>query len=138
MSTLVTNELFAQPGRGDDVANLLLEILGESLQDDGCETIRILRDQDDPDHVTGLTQWTERHNFEDYLAWRTQRGFTDTFEAMLTRPFVIHYYDMAYFGEGIAAARAFSLSVRASKRRTPGRRRPARPGVTFRSQAGNA
>jgi hypothetical protein len=48
MSTLVTNELFAQPGRGDHVANLLLEILGESLQHDGCQTIRILRDQDDP------------------------------------------------------------------------------------------
>jgi len=60
MSTLVTNQLFAQPGRGDDVAGLLLEILGESLQHDGCETIRILRDQDDPDYVTGLTQWTER------------------------------------------------------------------------------
>jgi hypothetical protein len=44
MSTLVTNELFAQPGRGDDVAARLLEILGESLQHDGCETIRILRD----------------------------------------------------------------------------------------------
>jgi quinol monooxygenase YgiN len=102
-STLVTNELFARPGRGDDVASLLLEILGESLQHDGCETIRILRDQDDPDHVTGLTQWTERRNFEDYLAWRTEHGFTGTFEAMLTRPFVIHYYDIAYFGEGIAA-----------------------------------
>jgi quinol monooxygenase YgiN len=103
MSTLVTNELFAQPGRGDDVANLLLEILSESLQQDGCEAIRILRDQDDPDHVTGLTQWTERHNFEDYLAWRTKRGFTGTFEAMLTRPFAVHYYDTSYFGEGIAA-----------------------------------
>jgi hypothetical protein len=33
MSTLVTNEFFAQPGRGDDVASLLLEILGESLRD---------------------------------------------------------------------------------------------------------
>jgi Carboxymuconolactone decarboxylase family len=62
-----------------------------------------LGDQDDPDHVAGVTQWTERHNFEDYLAWRTERGFSATFEAMLTRPFVIHYYDIAYFGEGIAA-----------------------------------
>jgi quinol monooxygenase YgiN len=79
MSTLVTNELFAQPGRGDDVANLLLEILGESLQYEGCETIRIVRDQDDPDHVAGFTQWTERRNFDDYLAWRTERGFTGTF-----------------------------------------------------------
>src|SRR6185312_11594815 len=89
MSTLVTNELFAKAGRGDDVASLLLEILGESLQHEGCETIRIVRDQDDPDHVAGFTQWTER-------------GFTGTFEAMLTRPFVIHYYDIAFFGEGIA------------------------------------
>lgn len=103
MSTLVTNELFARPSRGDDVANLLLEILGESLQHDGCETIRIVRDQDDPDHVAGVTQWTKRRNFEEYLAWRTERGFSATFEDMLTRPFVIHYYDIAYFGEGIAA-----------------------------------
>ena len=30
MSTLVTTEFFAQPGRGEDVANLLIEILGET------------------------------------------------------------------------------------------------------------
>jgi quinol monooxygenase YgiN len=108
MSTLVTNEFFAQPGRGDDVAGLLLEILGESLQFEGCQTIRIVRDQDDPDHVAGVTQWTQRRNFEDYLAWRTERGFTSTFEAMLTRPFVIHYYDIAYYGEGTAARHGIS------------------------------
>lgn len=103
MSTLVTTEFFARPGRGDDVAGLLLEILGESLKHEGCETIRILRDQDDPDHVAGLTQWSERRNYVEYLAWRTGHGFTGIFEAMLTQPLVIHYYDTAYFGEGIAA-----------------------------------
>ena len=30
MSTVVTNEFYAQPGRGEDVANLLIEILGDS------------------------------------------------------------------------------------------------------------
>ncbi len=35
--------------------------------------------------------------------WRTKSGFTDTFEAMLTQPQVIRYYDELYFGEGIAA-----------------------------------
>jgi quinol monooxygenase YgiN len=137
MSTLVTNELFAQPGRGDDVANLLIEILGESLQHEGCETIRIVRDQDDPDHVAGFTQWTERRNFEDYLAWRTERGFTGTFEAMLTRPFVIHYYDIAYFGEGVAARQ--SIQPQRTSQQVPHsrRRRHGRAGVTSRSQAGN-
>jgi quinol monooxygenase YgiN len=103
MSTLVTTEFFAQRGRGHEVTNLLIEILGESLQHVGCEIIRIVCDQNDPDHVAGVTQWTERHNYDDYLAWRTERGFTATFETMLTRPFVIHYYDIAYFGEGIAS-----------------------------------
>jgi len=105
MSTLVITQLFARPGRGGDVADLLLEILGESLEHEGCEAIRIIRDQDDPDHVAGLTQWTERHNYVDYLAWRTERGFTDTFEAMLTQPLVISYYDQLYAGEGIAAGK---------------------------------
>jgi quinol monooxygenase YgiN len=103
MSTLVITEFFARPGRGDDVAEQLLEILGESLKHEGCETTRILLDQDDPDHVAGLTQWNERRNYDEYLAWRTEHGFTGTFEVMLTQPLVIHYYDTAYFGAGIAA-----------------------------------
>ena len=103
MSTHVVNELHAKPGRGDDVANLLIEILGESLQWEGCEAIRIVRDQDNPDHVAGFTQWRQREDFESYLAWRTARGFTATFEAMLTQPLVIHYYDELYFGTGVAA-----------------------------------
>jgi quinol monooxygenase YgiN len=81
----------------------LIEILGQSLQHDGCEIIRIVRDQDDLDHVAGVTQWTERHNYDDYLAWRTEQDFTGTFEAMLTGPFVIHYYDIPCVGEGIAS-----------------------------------
>jgi len=91
-----------QPGRGDDVEKLLLEILGESLKHEGCEVIRILRDQDDADHVAGFTQWTERRNYENYLAWRTEQGFTDTFEAMLTEPLVIHYYDEVFCSPGVA------------------------------------
>jgi quinol monooxygenase YgiN len=102
VSTTVLTELNAQPGRGDDVAELLLKILGESLEHDGCEIIRIIRDQDHPDRVAGLTQWTARHQYDDYLAWRTAKGFTDTFEAMLTGPLVIHYYDELYYGEGNA------------------------------------
>ncbi len=53
--------------------------------------------------MAGVTQWTERRDFENYLAWRTVHGFTATREAMLTRPFVIHYYDIAYCGAGVAA-----------------------------------
>jgi quinol monooxygenase YgiN len=102
MSTHVVTEFHARPGRGGDVEKLLLEILNESLERQGCEAIRILRDQDNADHVAGLTQWTERCNYEGYLAWRTERGFTDTFEAMLTERLVIHYYDEVFYAPGVA------------------------------------
>lgn len=105
MSTTVLTELNAKPNRGDDVAHLLLRILSESLEHDGCEIIRIIRDQDNPDHVAGLTQWAERHNYVDYLAWRTAKGFTDTFETMLIEPLRIRYFDELYFGKGAAHAR---------------------------------
>ena len=104
MSTHVVTQLHAKPSRGDDVESLLLEILGESLKHEGCEAIRIMRDQDHADHVVGFTQWTERHHYEDYLAWRTARGFTDTFEAMLTEPLVINYYDEVFYSPGLAAS----------------------------------
>jgi quinol monooxygenase YgiN len=102
MSTHVVTEFHAKPGRGDDVEKLLLEILGESLEHEGCEAIRIMRDRDNADHVAGFTQWTERCNYEDYLAWRTERGFTGTFEAMLTERLVIHYYDEVFYERGSA------------------------------------
>ncbi|GAB7068421.1 antibiotic biosynthesis monooxygenase [Mycobacterium hodleri] len=104
MSTVVITELLAEPGRGTDVADLLLDLLGETLKHDGCENIRVIRDQDDPDHVAGLTQWTERHHYTDYLQWRTETGYTDTFESMLTQPLVLHYYDELHSSDGAARA----------------------------------
>jgi hypothetical protein len=49
-------------------------------------------------------QWTQRDNYDDYLAWRTEQGFTATFEGHADRA-VRHYYDIPYFGEGIASTR---------------------------------
>jgi hypothetical protein len=45
-----------------------------------------------------------RHHYQDYLAGRTARGFTDTFEAMLTEPLVINYYDEVFYSLGLAAS----------------------------------
>ena len=45
-----------------------------------------------------------RHHHQYYLAWRTARGFTDTFEAMLTEPLVINYYDEVFYPPGLATS----------------------------------
>ena len=59
----------------------------------------------------GRPEHRKRQDYESYLAWRTARGFTATFEAMLTQPFVIHYYDELYFGTGIAARGAVAADA---------------------------
>jgi hypothetical protein len=45
-----------------------------------------------------------QHHHQDCLAGRTARGFTDTFEAMLTEPLVINYYDEVFYSPGLAAS----------------------------------
>jgi hypothetical protein len=120
MSALATSALSAQPGRRDDAASLPPETPGQSLRHHGRETIPILPGQDDPDHVTALTQRAERRHFEDYPARRTERGYTGTLDATLTRPFVIHYHDMAYFGEGIAARQITRMEAGWIRTRRPG------------------
>jgi quinol monooxygenase YgiN len=93
MSTFVTNEFHAKPGRGSDVLALLLELAPESAGRPGCQHISIRRNQDDPDNVVGVTQWESRQNWVDYLGWRTLHGVTATFDEMLAQPMRIRYWD---------------------------------------------
>lgn len=79
--------------------------------------------------------WTQRHHHEDYLAWRTARGFTDTFEAMLTEPLVINYYDEVFYSPGIAASPSMRPPGRSRRSGYParhlrlGERRPRTSGI---------
>ena len=98
MSTHVVNEFHAKPGRGDDVLALLLELSPESRGRPGCEAISIRRNQDDPNNVIGDTRWATRQHYDDYLAWRTQHGYTARFDQMLSEPMLIRYFDEIPFG----------------------------------------
>ena len=93
MSTIVTNEFHAKTGRGNDVLALLLKLAPESKDRPGCEFISIRRNQDDPENLIGDTVWATRQHYDDYLAWRTENGFTATFDEMLAEPMLIRYYD---------------------------------------------
>ena len=92
-TTYVVNEFHAKPGRGGEVLALLLQLSPESATRPGCEQISIRRNQDDPDNVIGDTRWASRRHYEEYLAWRTENGFTAQFDEMLERPMLIRYFD---------------------------------------------
>jgi hypothetical protein len=51
------------------------------------------RNQEDPTNIVGDTRWDTRQDYDDYLAWRTDSGYTAQFEEMLAQPMSIRYFD---------------------------------------------
>jgi quinol monooxygenase YgiN len=93
MSTHVVNEFHALPDRAEDVVNLLIELSPISKTRLGCEAISLRRNQDDPTNIVGDTRWATRRDYDNYLAWRTDSGYTAQFDEMLTQPMCIRYFD---------------------------------------------
>jgi quinol monooxygenase YgiN len=93
MSTHVVNEFHALPDRAEDVVNLLIELSPISKTRLGCEAISLRRNQDDPTNIVGDTRWATRRDYDNYLAWRTDSGYTAQFDEMLAHPVTIRYFD---------------------------------------------
>lgn len=96
MTIYATNTFLTQPGRADELISTLRAVLPETLRHGGCEAITLLHDQDEPNSIVSLTQWSTREHYESYLAWRDGTGDTAMFREMLVRPMEVHYYDTAF------------------------------------------
>ena len=100
MSTLVITQLFARPGRGGDVADRLLEILGESLEHEDARR-SAFRDQDYPDHVAGLAHGpSSTASIPDVAHGTRLHGHL---RGHAPQPLVNQLLRQLYAGEGIAA-----------------------------------
>ena len=50
---------------------------------DGCIDVYATRNQDNPNHFLLVETWESRAKYENYLAWRTERGDMDNMAAVL-------------------------------------------------------
>jgi hypothetical protein len=48
--------------------------------------VSLRRNQEDPANIVGDIRWDTRRDDDDYLAWRTDSGYTAQFEEMLAQP----------------------------------------------------
>jgi heme-degrading monooxygenase HmoA len=100
MAVYATNAFSIIHGRAEEPIDTLKKVLPETLKHGGCESIQILRDQDNCDSVLALTRWTTRKHYEDYLDWREGTGDTSMFRAMLTEDMMVSYYDEVFAIDG--------------------------------------
>ena len=71
--------------------NLLIELSPISRTRPGCQAISLRRNEEDPTNIIGDTRWDSRQDYDNYLAWRTDSGYTAQFEEMLAQPMSIRY-----------------------------------------------
>jgi quinol monooxygenase YgiN len=59
MSLRVVAHLHAQPGKEDDLRELLLGLIGPTRQEEGCISYELLHSNEDPCAFTFVEEWTE-------------------------------------------------------------------------------
>ena len=92
MSVTVFLELNLKPENIDDLTSFLRDGLHHTRGFDGCNSITIQKNQDDPSNLVFVENWDSKERFEDYLGWRTQRGDVEKMGAWLAEPPSIRYF----------------------------------------------
>lgn len=84
MSVTVILECHAKPDAVEEVKGLFARLVDDARGFEGCRSLTILQDQDDPTTIVGLHQWDSRDHYLRYVAWRQERGELDEISALLT------------------------------------------------------
>ena len=71
----------------------LRKILPDTRGYDGCVSISVVQNQDEPTEFAVLEQWNTRQHYEDYLSWRTETGVLDELMGMVEGEPSIRFFD---------------------------------------------
>src|SRR5689334_1481894 len=93
MTCIVILEVTAKKGTGMQLVEALRGLLPDTRNKDGCEGVEVTTNLDNPDNLVLVERWATRKHYENYLAWRQQRGDLDKLVAGLAEPPSIRYFD---------------------------------------------
>ena len=94
MTCIVILEVTAKKGTGMQLVENLRALLPDTRNKDGCEGVEVTTNLDDADNLVLVERWATRKHYENYLAWRQQRGDLDKLAAALAGPPSIRYFDL--------------------------------------------
>lgn len=77
-------ELHLEPGSLEEAKKALREVLAETRQFDGCNSIQVIIDRADPGHWLMLEDWASQEQSDAYSAYRAGPGKTTSLA-----PFVV-------------------------------------------------
>lgn len=93
MTCYVTLEFKVKNESAEELPIFLRKILPDTRGYDGCVSINVVQNQDEPTEFAVLEQWNTRQHYEDYLNWRTETGVLDELLIMVEGEPSIRFFD---------------------------------------------
>ena len=72
-----------QQGKMGELVTLLEELFPSTRTFEGCISIVLLIDEDQPNHWTLLGEWESKDHHERYFAWRAESGTLENFMKLM-------------------------------------------------------
>ena len=94
MTCLVHIEFRAKQEFVDKLLVWLREILPDTRCREGCVSVSVTRNQDDPLNFAFIELWDTRQHYERYFAWRQEQGVLDQLAGMVDGQANFRYFDI--------------------------------------------
>lgn len=94
MTCLVHIEFRAKKECADQLAGWLREILPDTRCREGCVSVSVARNQDDPTNFAFVELWDSRQHYERYFAWRKEQGVLDALAAYVDGEASFRFFDI--------------------------------------------
>jgi quinol monooxygenase YgiN len=93
MECYVMLEFTAKPGTGSGVLEALRDALPDTRNKDGCESLEVTVNQDDPDNMLLVMRWTSRRHYQTYR-WREANGDAKRFADATVNGLSTRFFDV--------------------------------------------
>ena len=93
MSILITFEVTAKAGQEHALRTLFAETLPDTRKFEGCISVALHSENERPDNVFMVEEWTSKSAYEKYLAWRGERGDFEKLMNLIQGEPVIRFFD---------------------------------------------
>ena len=96
MSVTIVLALSVKPELVEEIRASFAENLPDTLAYDGCKTLTVYSNQDDPTEIIVVEDWESKQHYEKYLSWRTETGMMEQLGTFLSAPPQIKYLDSVW------------------------------------------
>jgi quinol monooxygenase YgiN len=87
-------EFTAKPGTGAATLEALREALPDTRNKDGCLSLDVTVNQDNPDNVVLVMRWASRKHYQTYRDWREANGDVQRFAEMTVDGLTTRFFDV--------------------------------------------